>query len=406
MKVFTLGGYGKVGLPAVKLLAQSDLITKIAVAGRSQERAAAAAAEIGEKAVAVQADGTDEQRLASLLDGYDIVVNAAYKNTAPTILQAAMRVGIHYCDVQDSVDDLLQLGSEAKAAGITAIVATGYSPCISNLMGIHAASQLDEVEQLQLGRARLSNFQKDLALTPRQWLKDPQKSLAELHEFRPFIVMLMNILQKNGFRTALDYKDGQWLESDPIRNGLAVPQLEGGTIISYPYVSFDSFWGALPSDFARLPPVEVWFSPFPLPLQNQLREQALRVLEGSLDVDAAVSSFFDLVESDPNHWLTLPENFIPIREIWARAVGYKDARAARHTCWFTTPMEDLNGRFLTSVPLVAAVLKILRGEIHERGVMHAQTVFKPQTFFDELAALIKEQIPEGRLIDNSFEWME
>ena len=51
MKVFALGGYGKVGLPAVKLLAQSDLITKIAVAGRSQERAAEAAAEIGEKAV-------------------------------------------------------------------------------------------------------------------------------------------------------------------------------------------------------------------------------------------------------------------------------------------------------------------------------------------------------------------
>ena len=39
MKVFALGGYGKVGLPAIKLLARSDLITEIAVAGRSLERA-------------------------------------------------------------------------------------------------------------------------------------------------------------------------------------------------------------------------------------------------------------------------------------------------------------------------------------------------------------------------------
>lgn len=31
MKVFALGGYGKAGLPAIKLLAQSDLITEIAV---------------------------------------------------------------------------------------------------------------------------------------------------------------------------------------------------------------------------------------------------------------------------------------------------------------------------------------------------------------------------------------
>jgi len=35
MKVFALGGYGTVGLPAVKLLAQSDLVTKIAIVGRS-----------------------------------------------------------------------------------------------------------------------------------------------------------------------------------------------------------------------------------------------------------------------------------------------------------------------------------------------------------------------------------
>ena len=49
MKVLALGGYGKVGLPAIKLLAQSDLVTEIAVAGRNMERAEKAAAEIGSK---------------------------------------------------------------------------------------------------------------------------------------------------------------------------------------------------------------------------------------------------------------------------------------------------------------------------------------------------------------------
>ena len=39
MKVFALGGCGKVGLPAIKLLAASDLVTEIAVAGRNLERA-------------------------------------------------------------------------------------------------------------------------------------------------------------------------------------------------------------------------------------------------------------------------------------------------------------------------------------------------------------------------------
>ena len=77
MKVFALGGYGKVGLPAIKLLAQSDLVTEIAIAGRRLERAEEAAIEVGEKAIAVHADGTDEQKLTSLLAGYDIIMNAA-----------------------------------------------------------------------------------------------------------------------------------------------------------------------------------------------------------------------------------------------------------------------------------------------------------------------------------------
>ena len=66
MKVFALGGYGKVGFPAIKLLAQCDLVTEIAIAGRNPERAEKAAAEAGEKATAVHADGTNEQELTSL----------------------------------------------------------------------------------------------------------------------------------------------------------------------------------------------------------------------------------------------------------------------------------------------------------------------------------------------------
>jgi hypothetical protein len=404
MKGFVFGGYGKTGLPATKLLAGSDLVSEITVAGRNLERAEKAASEIGEKATAIQADGTDEQQLTSLLAGYDIVVNTATYEAVPTILPAAIRVGAHYCDM-DFVEQVLQLEPDAKAAGITAILAAGISPSISNLMGIHAALQLDEVEQLQLGRADIYNFQNGRELTPRQWLKDPQESVTELPEFRSFIAMMMKILQNNGFRTVMDYRDGQWVELDPIRNGLDVPQLESGKIISYPYVSCDSFWGALPSDFARLPPVEVWFSPFPLPLHDQLRELALCVLDGSLDYDAAVDSFFDSVERDPYRWLTPSDDFAPIPKMWARAVGYKDGNAARHTCLFTAPMWDVGGYFLTSVALAAAVLKILRGEVKERGVMHAQTVLQPQSFFDEMATLIKEYLPDGNLLDNSFEWL-
>ena len=64
MKVFVSGGYGKAGILATQLLAASGSITQIAVVGRDLERAEKAAAELGEMAITVQIDGTDEGALA------------------------------------------------------------------------------------------------------------------------------------------------------------------------------------------------------------------------------------------------------------------------------------------------------------------------------------------------------
>jgi hypothetical protein len=406
MKVFALGGYGKTGFPAIKLLAQSDSVTEIAIVGRSLERAEKAATEIGEKAIAVHADGTDEQALTSLLAGYDIIMNAAMDETVLPIIRAAISTETHYCDVNVGfVEQALQLASEAEVVGITAIVANGISPCISNLMGVHVARQLEEVEQLQIGRADIFDFKSGRELTPRQWLKDPKESLTALLEFRPFIAWMLQRLQENGIRTVVDYQDGQWEEMDPIKSGLDVPLVQGGTTTSYPYFSDDDLWGMLPRDLSTVSPVEMWFSPLPPQAHDLLREQALRVLGGHIDSDTAVSSFYDTAETDPHRWLTLPDDFVLIPKMWVRAVGRKEGRAARCSCWFTAPMWDVGGYFLTSVALAVAVRKILRGEIRERGVMTAETAFEPLPFLDEVVSLIPNPPQDGKLIGESFEWL-
>jgi len=361
MKVFALGGYGKVGFPAIKLLAQSDLVTEIAIVGRSLEHAEKAATEIGEKAIAVHADGTDEQKLTSLLAGYDIIMNAATDEAVLPTIRAAIRTGTHYCDANVVIEQTLQLASEAASAGIISIVANGISPGISNLMGVHVARQLEEVEQLQLGRVDIFNWQSMRELTPRQWLKDPKESLAAGHEFRPFIAMMLRRLEDNGSRTVRVYKNGRWVEMDPMKSGLEVPLPQGGTITLYPYVSGDPLWGSLSPGLSKVPPVEVWLSPFPPQLHDVLRESALRVLGGNIDSETATNSFYDTVESDPHRWLTLPDDFVPIPKMWVRAVGRKEGRAARYSCWCTAPLWNVGGYFLTSVALAVAVRKILRG---------------------------------------------
>jgi hypothetical protein len=58
------------------------------------------------------------------------------------------------------------------------------------------------------------------------------------------------------------------------------------------------------------------------------------------------------------------------------------------------------------VALAVGVRKILRGEIRERGVMTAEKAFEPISFFDEVTAVLPELPPNGKLISESFEWLE
>jgi hypothetical protein len=406
MKVFLLGGYGKAGLPAAELLAQSDLVTEIVLAGRNLERAETAAAEIGPKATGVRVDGTDEGALTPLLEDVDIIANAAYGDTVLPAIRAAIRAGKPYCDVAsfgDLVKQVLELSPEAEAAGATAVIANGISPCISNLMGVHVARQLDQVEQLQIGRADLFSFETTREFSPRQWHANPEESLAVLRECRSNFAFLLGRLHKEKLRTVLDFQDGRWVERDPIKSGVDVSLTQGGTTKACPYFSADDFWGSMPQDFAPVAPVQMGF--LPLQLADIMRPQVARVSAGEIDAEAATDGFYDTVARDPGRWLTLQGELLPITKMWVRAVGYKTGRAARCSCWFTAPMWDVTGWFLTSVALAAAVRKILRGEVRERGVMHAETAFEPQSFFDEVVALLPEPPSDGRMVDEAFEWM-
>ena len=406
MKVFAMGGYGAVGSLATKLLARNDLITEIAIAGRNQGRAEKVAAEIGEKATAVQADAKDEEKLISLLSDYDIIMNGAGNDSVVPVIRAAIRARTHYCDVNFRIEQALQLSSEAEATGITAIIANGGgAPGICNLMGVHVADQLEEVEQLQDGIA----FMIDMAgskreLVPQQWHKDLKESLAALHECRSFVALALQLAQGHGIRPVVDYQDGRYVEADPVRTGLDVPTTQGGSITLYPYYSGDLFLPGLPHNLSAAPPVELWFSPLPPQLHELLREHVQCVIDEGIDSITAAESFYDTVDGDPQRWLTPPNDFVVPPELWVRSVGRKEGRAARCTCW----LQVARGRLylLTSAALSVVVLKILRGEIQKHGVLTAKETFDPLPFFDEVAAQLPDPPQNGKLIGESFEWLE
>ena len=410
MKVFALGGYGAVGLTVAEMLAENDMVSEIALAGRSGEIAEQAATEISDKARAVQVDGTDEKQLASVVAGYDIIVNTANNQVALPALHAAVRAGAHYCDAgfgRDFIAQMTEFAAEARDADITAIICSSIAPGVTNLMGVHAADQLDETEQLQGGRSWIFEFGGTGGLAPQQWLENPKESLTVLHKFRPFIAWMIGLAQGTESRTVRAYQDGRWVDEDPIKSGLQAPLPGGGTVTAYPYGSYDPLWDSLPHDLSRAQPVQVWLSPFPPQLHDLFREQTFRSATGNLDPETAVSSFYETVEHDPSRWLTVADDFVAFPPDWVTAVGSKEGRAARYSCWLVPAMWiDRNSRLVVGAPLAVAALRILRGEVRERGVTTAETAFDPLPFFDEVASMMPDSPPDGRLIGESLDWLE
>ena len=101
------------------------------------------------------------------------------------------------------------------------------------------------------------------------------------------------------------------------------------------------------------------------------------------------------------------DDFITFSPDWVSALGRVGGRAARCSCWLAPAFwYERAGWLLTSVPLAVAVLRILRAEVPERGVMTSEKTFAPRPFFDEVASLTPDPPPGGKLIGNSFEWLD
>jgi saccharopine dehydrogenase (NAD+, L-lysine-forming) len=158
-KVIVLGGCGAVGSMAVKTLAAQDVISKVVIGDWNVEKAQKLAKELGPKVSAVKVNAEDSESIKAAVSGCDIVLNCVgpFYKTVKKILSTVLELGINYVDVCDDVDvtiDILNMDSQAKKAGILAVIGMGNSPGISNLMGKFAAENLlDETDAIDIFHA-------------------------------------------------------------------------------------------------------------------------------------------------------------------------------------------------------------------------------------------------------------
>lgn len=377
MKVIVLGGAGRSGRAAGWLLAESQEVTELVIAGRDLARAEGFADQLGAKARAAVADVDDPASLDALLSGADLVANTTgpYYRTLLPVLEAAIRNGVHYCDFSEEwgvTEQALARDAAAREAGIIALVGMGAAPGITNLLGVQAAGQLDEVKTIDVG------WYADIEL-----FGSVAKNLDDIRAGR--VNGAMQSILHYLTRPTYGIRNGEKVRIDEEDHGEAVLLADGSEIIGLPVRAAEplTLHRALPS----VPDITSRVGLLPRSTHALLRDQASRIASGETDTKSAVTSLYEALAAEPTRWLAGARD-MEFGGLFAVASGTKDGEHVRvsiapaYAFDVSAPgIED----FGTGGPLALAALKILSGEVLADGVITPETAFAPEPFFADLA---------------------
>lgn len=155
MKVLLLGA-GTMGKGGIHALQHFPGIESVTVADLNLEAAEEFIKTLNFPEVkAVQLDATDSAKVTELARQVDVVFNTVgpFTKFAVPILEAVIEAGTDYvdvCDDDDATGELLDLHEKAKEAGVTALIACGQTPGISNMQAKYLAEMMDEVDSIKI----------------------------------------------------------------------------------------------------------------------------------------------------------------------------------------------------------------------------------------------------------------
>jgi len=133
-RVLIIGGYGTFGgFIARRLVAEPDLT--VIVAGRSQSKAEAFAAEIGAEAAVFDIAQPLAEPLAALAPDIVIHTSGPFQGQDYGVAQACLAQGAHYVDLADGRDfvaGIEALNAAAQAAGVLVVSGASSVPCLTS----------------------------------------------------------------------------------------------------------------------------------------------------------------------------------------------------------------------------------------------------------------------------------
>jgi len=154
-----VGGAGNVGSAATSILAKSNIFSEIIIADKDFERANEIAKKLGSIVSFKKLDADDPDSIRNAVIGSSVILNTigpCYK-FGSSILNIAINLGIDYIDICDDIDGteaLLKMDNKAKNSNVSAIINTGSSPGLTNIIAKFVSdSLLDKVNSVDIYHA-------------------------------------------------------------------------------------------------------------------------------------------------------------------------------------------------------------------------------------------------------------
>lgn len=370
MRVLAIGGSGSMGRTTVRTILGFDFVKEVVIAGIDSDLAERFAKSLGDSRIkSIYLDVTDKEALRAAVENSDVVLNSVgpFFRFAYPILEMAIEVGRHYCDICDDwqpTEKMLALHNKAEAQGVIAVIGLGASPGIANLLSVQAAQALDSVDELvsawKLGAVASAH---DDGFTPEK---------GNEHQADAAVVHLMFCLAEKI----------RMIRNGQVQDVEALDELS----INYPRVGEVPVWTlghpeaiTLPRRFPGLTTCYNGMLGIG-PLVGSLKSLASEVRAGRLSFEEAAQALTSSGDRQSRSDLLAQQDQPEIPAILAYAKGLKNGRSARAAAGISHLPEG-GMAAITGIPHALFLPLLQQGLLSRSGVYAPEDVIDSAQFF-------------------------